>query len=151
MQKVLFICTGNYYRSRFAEILFNALAEETKLDWRAESRGFASEQMRNVGPISPYVLEGLAQRGIQSEGAVRFPMQLQEKDLAQADLIIALKENEHRPYFERYFREWGERVAYWNVHDLDVTSAPETLAQIEQQVRALIQRLRDPHPRGGIA
>ena len=29
--KLLFICTGNYYRSRFAEILFNALASEARL------------------------------------------------------------------------------------------------------------------------
>ncbi|HVS36227.1 MAG TPA: hypothetical protein VMS17_11650 [Gemmataceae bacterium] len=25
-QAILFLCTGNYYRSRFAEILFSALA-----------------------------------------------------------------------------------------------------------------------------
>jgi len=38
MPTVLFLCSGNYYRSRFAEIFFNWLAEEKSLSWRAESR-----------------------------------------------------------------------------------------------------------------
>ncbi|MEJ7592066.1 MAG: low molecular weight phosphatase family protein, partial [Planctomycetaceae bacterium] len=33
MKTVLFLCTGNYYRSRYAEILFNAKAEEMGLEW----------------------------------------------------------------------------------------------------------------------
>ncbi len=41
--KLLFLCTGNYYRSRFAELLFNHLAAQVGLDWRADSRGVATE------------------------------------------------------------------------------------------------------------
>jgi hypothetical protein len=38
---VLFLCTGNYYRSRFAEALFNSVAGKMGLPWRASSRGLA--------------------------------------------------------------------------------------------------------------
>jgi len=37
MKTVLFLCTGNYYRSRYAKILFNSKAEEMGLDWNAVS------------------------------------------------------------------------------------------------------------------
>jgi protein-tyrosine-phosphatase len=38
MKRVLFLCTGNYYRSRFAELLFNYRARSTGLAWEASSR-----------------------------------------------------------------------------------------------------------------
>jgi protein-tyrosine phosphatase len=38
-RKILFLCTGNFYRSRFAEELFNHLARQKRLDWVADSRG----------------------------------------------------------------------------------------------------------------
>lgn len=34
---VLFLCTGNYYRSRFAECLFNSVAGKMGLLWAATS------------------------------------------------------------------------------------------------------------------
>ena len=50
---VLFLCTGNYYRSRFAEILFNSVAGKMGLQWRASSRGLALERgINNVGPMA---------------------------------------------------------------------------------------------------
>ena len=42
MNKVLFVCTGNTCRSPMAEVIFNSLAEEKGLDWRAESAGVAA-------------------------------------------------------------------------------------------------------------
>jgi len=41
MKKILFLCTGNYYRSRYAEEIFNHLAKREDLPWRAFSRGAA--------------------------------------------------------------------------------------------------------------
>ena len=44
VKTVLFLCTGNYYRSRFAEELFNHEAGRAGLYWTAQSRGFALER-----------------------------------------------------------------------------------------------------------
>ena len=60
--KLLFICTGNYYRSRFAEMLFNTLAREGHLQWIAESRGIASERVAGPRHISIDAVRGLASR-----------------------------------------------------------------------------------------
>ncbi|HEX3600375.1 MAG TPA: hypothetical protein VHU84_09555, partial [Lacipirellulaceae bacterium] len=62
-QQVLFLCTGNYYRSRFAEIYFNWLAQQRGLAWSAESRGLALDDCNN-GPISRHTLSILKMRGI---------------------------------------------------------------------------------------
>ncbi len=140
--RLLFLCTGNYYRSRFAEILFNALAKEAELSWRANSRGINTDgSVNNVGPISTYVLKGLKTRGVIINQGVRFPVQLQERDLQAADLIIALKEAEHRFLLEKRFPLWLDRVEYWQVHDLDMAPPDEALARIEQEVKRLILRL----------
>jgi hypothetical protein len=42
MRKLLFLCIANYYRSRFAEMLFNHLAVQCQLNWVADSRGIAT-------------------------------------------------------------------------------------------------------------
>src|SRR5262245_31370231 len=48
--KLLFLCTGNYYRSRFAELLFNARAATHALPWQAFSRGLAIDKgVNNIG------------------------------------------------------------------------------------------------------
>ena len=60
MHVVLFLCTGNYYRSRFAEMLFNWLAPQRQLSWRADSRGLDPDPL-NYGPISRHTREALQQ------------------------------------------------------------------------------------------
>ena len=146
-RKVLFVCTGNYYRSRFAEHLFNALAAQRGLAWTAESRGFVLSP-QNAGPISTLTLQELAASGYPLAEPARSPIVLGEEDLASADLIVALKEAEHRTRFERHFPEWVDRVEYWHVHDLDVTPAPEAFALIRSEVERLIERL-EANPSAG--
>jgi protein-tyrosine phosphatase len=139
---VLFLCTGNYYRSRFAEILFNDLSRRRKLSWRAISRGLAIEfGVNNVGPISSAVAERLAILAVNTDGYLRMPRQVCETDLRWADLVIAVKEAEHRPLLRSRHPHWEERVEYWHVHDLDFAPPEEALREIEQRVQALISRL----------
>ena len=68
---VLFLCTGNYYRSRFAEILFNSVAGKMGLAWRASSRGLALERgVNNVGPMAVEAITALEALGVRADDAV---------------------------------------------------------------------------------
>lgn len=51
----------------------------------------------NIGPISRFTLEGLADRRIPQSETPRNPIRLEESDLIRAARILALKESEHRP------------------------------------------------------
>ena len=139
---LLFLCTGNYYRSRFAEMLFNFLATEAGINWRATSRGIAVDLgISNIGAISADAISGLAARNIFIGGNTRFPIQLEEKDLEEADLIIGLKEAEHRPLLEERFPAWPDKVEYWQIDDLNIAAVEDTLTHIDEEVKRLILRL----------
>jgi protein-tyrosine phosphatase len=142
MKQVLFLCSGNYYRSRFAEHLFNWLAAKSDLPWRADSRGLQAGQVGNIGPISRFAVDGLKVRGIPINGEDRYPIQLSLPDLAGSDLVIAVKEDEHRVMLRAKFPSWEDRIEYWHIHDLDCALAEEALPALEEHVRELIDRLR---------
>lgn len=139
----LFICSGNYYRSRFAEHLFNALADERGLPWRAISRGTIVEDSKKYfrGQLAPEAIAALDRLGIPYHHALRDPRQLTLEELAAADLAIAVNEIEHRPHIERDFLAHAERVEYWGVQDVGFVPADEGLARIEGHVRTLIDQL----------
>jgi low molecular weight protein-tyrosine phosphatase len=140
MKRVLFLCSGNYYRSRFAEIVFNWHAEKQVGGWRADSRGLALDP-RNPGPISSHTMAFLRKRGISSSACERMPMEVCDEDFAAAVLIVAVKEAEHRPLIERRFAKWGQQVEYWNVHDVDCAPPREAIPQLEELVLRLLRRL----------
>jgi protein-tyrosine phosphatase len=143
MKKVLFLCTGNYYRSRFAEGLFNHLAKQFGLDWRADSCALALERGENVnpGPVSRYALEGFQVRGISLPQPIRYPKRATLQDFATSDLVVALKEDEHRPLMRERFPEWENRITYWHIHDLDLVPHHQALPEIETLVQELIANL----------
>ena len=144
-QTVLFLCTGNYYRSRFAEILFNSLAGKMGLLWQASSRGLALERgINNVGPMEVSAIKALETLGVHHADAVtRLPVQATVEDLEAADRIVALKQDEHLPLLQERFPSWAEKVEFWHVDD-----GPEALPLIEQEVMNLLARLRGAVPGG---
>ena len=140
---VLFLCTGNYYRSRYAEELFNHLARAEDLAWRAFSCGAAEKgSPDNVGPMSRFAREALDAKGIVPEGGFRNPRPCSLVDFDDAGLVIALKESEHRPLIERRFPEVANRVTYWHVDDIEFTHPSIALAMIDDHVRELISTLK---------
>ena len=141
MKSVLFLCTGNYYRSRFAEVYFNCHAERRGLAWRAFSRGLALTSC-NIGPISEHTMARLRALGIHPAGCDRMPLDLALDDLEAAHHVIAVKEAEHRPLMQRRFPEWTDRVEFWGVHDLDCAEPREAFACLESELARLLDRLR---------
>jgi protein-tyrosine phosphatase len=148
MQTVLFLCSGNYYRSRFAEIFFNHWAEREGLPWRAASRGFKISA-NNVGPISPHTIAGLRSRGISLAEPLRFAEVVTAADFDTHDHVIAVKEAEHRSKMQERFPDWAERIEYWHIHDLDCALPDIALVELESQVRALMSRLRENDRKSG--
>lgn len=135
---VLFLCTGNYYRSRFAEVLFNSVAARMGLPWKASSRGLALERgVNNTGPMAVEAIRALEALGVHAPDAVaRLPVQVKVEELEAADRVVALKQAEHLPLLQQRFPTWAEKVEFWHVDD-----APEVLGLIEQEIMGLIARI----------
>jgi protein-tyrosine phosphatase len=140
MKTVLFLCTGNYYRSRFAEMYFNWHAPKRGLSWQATSRGLGLDPY-NLGPLSQHTMLRLRELGIPMDGSQRLPLSARDEDFAAADHIVAVKATEHRPMIKRRFPQWLEQVEFWEVHDLDCAGPEEAMPCLEQEVVALMDRL----------
>jgi protein-tyrosine phosphatase len=146
VKTVLFLCTGNYYRSRFAEELFNHRAAEVGINWQARSCALAIERgLNNIGPLSPFVLWGLTTRGLSARRVNRSPQQCSTLDLESADYIVALDEVEHRPIMSERFPQWATRIRYWEIGDVPLLQPNDALALIDVRVDGLVASFREPH------
>jgi predicted translation initiation factor SUI1 len=149
-KSILFLCTGNYYRSRFAEIFFNSVATKLGLPWRAVSRGLALERgAGNVGPMAKSAIKELESKGIRaSTEFARAPLPASPADFAKADYIVALQHSEHLPLLQERHPAWIEKTEFWDVDDV-----PGICGLIETEVMDLTARLlsggrrREPRPR----
>lgn len=143
MKTVLFLCTGNYYRSRFAEELFNHRAETERLGWTASSCALAIERgAGNVGAISPLALAELDARGVGVRGSTRLPAPCGSTDLDAAHMIVALSDSEHRGLMRARFPRWEGRTAFWQVEDVGLAPPDVALGLIAEEIEDLIAALK---------
>lgn len=140
-KKVLFLCTGNYYRSRFAEDWFNHLAQEQGLNWEAESRGLADGFLlsRNAGTMAMEAIQELQKRGARASSE-RWPRPLQPGEWKHFDYIVALNQEEHEPLIRARFPDMKE-VIYWDIRDLGEESSASALKRLADRVKTLTQTL----------
>lgn len=133
VRRLLFVCSGNYYRSRLAEILFNHEAAAAGLAWRAESRGLF--KMGELKGMSEHSSAFLRDRKIGDPTAKpRNPLSIDVEDLTGADLVIGLCREEHEPLFNQKFLALAKamskagRIRYWEVYD--IPAPPKALVRL---------------------
>lgn len=144
IKRVLFLCTGNYYRSRFAEEYFNHLATRHGLEWSADSAGLEVDKWRsyNPGTMSVHTIEKLESMSIQPQGRDRPERQFMPSEIDDFTRCIALSASEHRPMVERMHPELLDRIEFWTVEDLHLETAENALPMIIQAVEGLVDSLR---------
>jgi protein-tyrosine-phosphatase len=133
--KVLFVCSGNSYRSPVAEALLKKYAPK---DVEVDSAG--------TSPINYISIH--AREFLEKEDAVQFlkksPEGIDSKRLADYDLIVAM-EIQHKFSVLRRCPECAGRVEVWNIDDpYDTTMEYEQqiYQQIKTRTQELIERLR---------
>ncbi|HKK18016.1 MAG TPA: hypothetical protein VJ952_04970 [Opitutales bacterium] len=137
---ILFICTANYYRSRFSEMYFNHLAESEGLTVRADSAALEMEKWRsyNPGELSVHTVKALGELGIDVAKPFREPRQFDPK-LHRDMRLIALSESEHRPMVARLFPEVADAVEFWKVEDVDFESPDVAIRLMKESVERCIE------------
>lgn len=123
IKRVLFVCSGNYYRSRLAEILFNETAEKIGLDWEAESRGLL--KTGELKGMSEHAVAYLRDRDLgHLAREPRDPLLLDVEDITAFDLIVGLCREEHEPIINQKYLSLARamakagRIRYWRIYDI---------------------------------
>ncbi len=131
--KVLFVCSGNAYRSPVAEALLKKLRPEVEVD----SAGTAP-----AIPISEAAKNFLTRENARNY-LKRAPESLDGKELDSYDLIVAMEPKHREAVLGRCFRCAG-KVVVWNIDDpyfLPQGYAEKIFNQIKDRVAELADSL----------
>ncbi|MFI5260620.1 MAG: HIT domain-containing protein [Candidatus Paceibacteria bacterium] len=87
-KSILFVCTGNVFRSLAAELCFKKyLSDSGKTDWKVGSAG----TIANPGFVDPKVIETLGELGI--EGFVHEQRKLTREMFEEYDVVVGMAED----------------------------------------------------------
>ena len=131
--KILFVCSGNAYRSPLAEALLKKLRPDLEID---------SAGLHVIIPISKQVQEYLAKRNA-AQYLKQTPQSIYEKNLREYDLIVAM-ERIHENSILRVCPECETKLVDWNIEDpyfLEYEEAKNVYLYIENKVEELAKSL----------
>ena len=127
--KVLFVCSGNAFRSPLAE----ALLKKSRPDLQVDSAGTNVETM----------ISAEARRFLAKQNAVQYlkktPESLDTKRLTEYDVIIAM-EHTHERIILQQCPACHEKIIVWNIEDLGLKPY-EFIEQIDKQIEEKVSRL----------
>ncbi len=139
-RQVLFVCTGNHYRSRFAELLFNQKAREAHLSWRAVSRGLRLVPSQHG--VSAVAQRELIKRGVPQELCKGAPKALTGGDLEKSDYVVLMDEAEHRAMLEKQFPMRDDRkIHYWHIGESSKMKPPIACEAMATEIEELMRTL----------
>jgi protein-tyrosine-phosphatase len=150
VKKVLFVCTANVCRSPMAQELFNALAEDEGLPFRAESAGTAALEGR---PMAENALAALEEAGVYPR-ETHSARQVSAAMIEGAELVLAMTP-QHAATLRRTgggppcgihtLPEYTTGVAGGGIadpHGLTMAAHRSTLRQLYEHVERVADRLR---------
>ena len=144
--RILFLCTGNYFRSRFSQVLFQHLIEINQATGalQVDSAGLKVDPSSgNIEPMAPEAISAVQDRGIPMDPAsLAAPKQVTEADLHAADVVVAVDEAAHRPMVQQQFPAWEDKIRFWLVKDLGEEDGVDPIAQLEHRVQQLFDELK---------
>jgi len=104
--RVLFVCTGNSFRSPVAEALLKKIRRDI------EVRSAGTEPASDIAPNAKDLLK--------EENALRYvkerPEAINEKIVNEADLIVVMKEKHRQELMNRY-PHVREKIRVWDIDD----------------------------------
>ena len=106
-------------------------------DWRADSRGLHLNP-NNIGPIAEVVLRRLAWLEVKPTNAGRPPEALNQSDLEDAGLVIAMSRQEHYPLMRKMYPTYADQITFWDVEDTGTMPPDVAFQRIELLVDQLI-------------
>ena len=149
MQKILFVCTANVCRSPIAQAIFNALAADEGLPFRAESAGTAALEGE---PMAPNAVAVLKEVGIYP-GAHR-ARQVSEAMLEEAVLVLAMSPRHAATLrllpsqslpeiltLPEYATGVSDQEGIPDPHGLTIAAHRSTLRQLYEYVESAMDRL----------
>ncbi|MDC3166361.1 hypothetical protein OA955_01250 [Candidatus Marinimicrobia bacterium] len=139
MQKILFVCTANIFRSRFSEEVYNYLANNLNLSSRAFSAGLMVGHYKTRTIYGP-ALEHLKLLNIVPERKDELSTHIDDLNLKQFDKIICLDKNEHQPMVRKNKNLSNYTIEYWNIVDEPLVSRNISLPQCYKKVEKLVDQ-----------
>lgn len=132
--KILFVCTGNSYRSPVAE----ALLKKVREDLEVESAGTHPADM----------IASNAKKFLKKENALKnlkgAPEGIDQKNLEEYNLIIAMKQN-HKNELLRRYPQIEDKIQVWDIDDpiyLPYGSDKEVFEEIKRKVLELAESIK---------
>ena len=136
--KVLFVCTWNIHRSRFAEEVFNYLTKKSNSKHQAFFAGFKVGNY-NFRTIYYLALNNLKKLNIVPLRPNDFSKHIDDVDHSKYDRIICMDEVEHRPMVLANPSLQNVLFEYWNIIDESKVKSEISLPKCYQKVESLLR------------